>query len=92
MSLYNGGLDFVALREGGRFFIRGHEDEDLADSVGEKTSNVAARTYVDVMCKEALKREKEETLRLIMKKHQKGKEVQVESIVWLGEIKNSRGV
>ncbi|GLJ38157.1 hypothetical protein SUGI_0776830 [Cryptomeria japonica] len=66
MPLYN---------KGSRFFVRGHGDEDLIDSVGDKTPNAAVRTYADVMCEEAMKREKEETLRLIAKKYQKGKKI-----------------
>lgn len=41
-----------------------------AFAMGEKTPDASVRTYADVMREEALKREKEETLRLISKKHQ----------------------
>ncbi|GLJ30458.1 hypothetical protein SUGI_0602950 [Cryptomeria japonica] len=44
--------------------MKGHEEEDLTDSVGEKTPDFVVRTYAIAMCQEALKREKEETLRI----------------------------
>eukprot|EP01018_Ginkgo_biloba_P035221 Gb_14294 [translate_table: standard] len=45
-------------------------DRNDAFAMGDKTPDAAVRTYADVMREEALKREKEETLRLIAKKHQ----------------------
>ena len=57
-------------------------DRNDAFAMGEKTPDASVRTYADVMREEALKREKEETLRLIAKKQQdeaerKAKEVPV---------------
>ncbi|XP_059065494.1 uncharacterized protein LOC131032362 [Cryptomeria japonica] len=49
-------------------------DRNDAFAMGDKTPDTAVRTYADVMREEALKREKEETLRLIAKKHQEEKE------------------
>eukprot|EP01018_Ginkgo_biloba_P035429 Gb_20157 [translate_table: standard] len=45
-------------------------DRNDAFAMGDKTPDAAVRTYADVMREEAFKREKEETLRLIAKKHQ----------------------
>ncbi|GLJ13842.1 hypothetical protein SUGI_0221080 [Cryptomeria japonica] len=49
-------------------------DRNDAFAMGDKTPDAAVRTYADVMREEALKREKEETLRLIAKKDQEEKE------------------
>ncbi|KAL2624256.1 hypothetical protein R1flu_008501 [Riccia fluitans] len=48
-----------------------------AFAMGEKTPDVSIRTYADVMREETLKREKEETLRLIAKKKQEEAEKKV---------------
>lgn len=45
-------------------------DRNDAFAMGEKTPDASVRTYADVMREEAVKRDKEETLRLIAKKHQ----------------------
>ncbi|KAJ7543289.1 hypothetical protein O6H91_09G031900 [Diphasiastrum complanatum] len=42
--------------------------------MGDKTPDAAVRTYADVMREEKLKRDKEDTLRLIAKKHQEDTE------------------
>ncbi|CAM6033629.1 unnamed protein product [Sphagnum compactum] len=43
-------------------------DRNDAFAMGDKTPDAAVRTYADIMREEALKRDKEETLRLIAKK------------------------
>ena len=45
-----------------------------AFAAGEKTPDPSVRTYAEIMREEALKREKEETLRLIAKKKKKAEE------------------
>lgn len=52
-------------------------DRNDAFAMGDKTPDAAVRTYADIMREEALKREKEETLRLIAKKHQEETEQKV---------------
>jgi splicing factor 3B subunit 1 len=49
-------------------------DRHDAFANGDKTPDVSVRTYADVMREEALKREKEETLRLIAKKKKEEEE------------------
>ncbi|WCJ18776.1 Splicing factor 3B subunit 1 [Euphorbia peplus] len=49
-------------------------DRHDAFAAGEKTPDASVRTYADVMREEALKREKEETLRLIAKKKKEEEE------------------
>lgn len=60
-------------------------DRNDAFAQGDKTPDASVRTYADVMREEALKREKEETLRLIAKKRkeeeEKGKEKESAGVV-----------
>ncbi|CAM8938176.1 unnamed protein product [Rhodiola kirilowii] len=49
-------------------------DRNDAFALGDKTPDASVRTYADVMREEALKREKEETLRLIAKKKKEEEE------------------
>ncbi|KAK3414130.1 hypothetical protein EUGRSUZ_I02637 [Eucalyptus grandis] len=49
-------------------------DRHDAFAAGDKTPDVSVRTYADVMREEALKREREETLRLISKKKKEEEE------------------
>ncbi|MCO5608132.1 hypothetical protein L7F22_062338 [Adiantum nelumboides] len=51
-----------------------------AFAMGEKTPDASVRTYADVMREEAVKREKEETLRLIAKKQQEEAEKKVRDV------------
>ncbi|KAK9125075.1 hypothetical protein Scep_013921 [Stephania cephalantha] len=50
-------------------------DRNDAFAMGDKTPDVSVRTYADVMKEEALKREKEETLREIAKKKKEEEEL-----------------
>lgn len=49
-------------------------DRNDAFAMGDKTPDAAVRTYADIMREEALKRDKEETLRLIAKKKEEDAE------------------
>ncbi|KAJ7233301.1 hypothetical protein O6H91_16G028400 [Diphasiastrum complanatum] len=49
-------------------------DRNDAFAMGDKTPDAAVRTYADIMREEKLKRDKEDTLRLISKKHQEESE------------------